>query len=79
MSETSRAADIENLVDGLIEFYLAQAADRREYAKAMTAGDGTVHLRRTLRIREFQRADLHRRFELAALTAPQAPGLADQI
>jgi hypothetical protein len=68
MSDASRTPDIENLVDELIELYLAQAADLREYAQATAAGEGTVHLERTLRHREAQQADLYRQFEQAAFT-----------
>jgi len=52
MSNASRTVDIENLVDQLVAHYLAQAADLREYAQAMVAGEGTVNLERTLRNRE---------------------------
>ena len=51
MSHASRTANIEELVDELIALYLAQAADLREYAQAAVAGEGTVHLKRTLRHR----------------------------
>jgi len=66
MSDASRAAEIENLADELIELHMAQVADLREYAQAAAAGEGTVHLARTLRHREVQCADLYRRFEQVA-------------
>ncbi len=78
MNDASRIGDIENLVDELIALYLAQAADSREYAQAAVAGEGTVNLERTLRNREVQRADLHRRFEQAAFPVSIVPNLADQ-
>jgi hypothetical protein len=77
MSHPSSAENIEGIVDELIALYLAQAADLREYAQAATAGEGTVHLQRTLCHREVQLADLYRRFEKAAFPASAAPDLAD--
>jgi hypothetical protein len=78
MSHASRSARIEGLIDELIALYLAQAADLREYAQAVVAGEGTVHLERTLRHRELQRTDLYRQFEETALHASQASDLADR-
>lgn len=78
MSHASRTANIEELVDELIALYLAQAADLREYAQAAAAGEGTVHLERTLRHREVQRADLYRQFEQAVFPVSSAPDRADQ-
>jgi hypothetical protein len=66
MSDSSRIAEIENLVDDLIEIYQAQAADLREFAQATAANEGTVHLERNLRRREAQRAELYSRFEHSA-------------
>jgi hypothetical protein len=40
MNLARRTANIENLVDELIELYLAQVADLREYAQAVMAGEG---------------------------------------
>jgi hypothetical protein len=78
MSHVSRSARIEGLIDELIALYLAQAADLREYAQAVVAGEGTVHLERTLRHRELQRTDLYRQFEETALQVSQASDLADR-
>ena len=78
MGHTSRTAHIEELADELIALYLAQAADLREYAQAAAAGEGTVHLERTLRHREVQRADLYRQFEQAVFPVSSAPDRADQ-
>ena len=78
MSHASRTAHIEDLVDELIALSLAQAADLREYAQAAAAEEGTVHLERTLRHREVQRADLYRQFEQAAFPVSPAPDLAGQ-
>jgi hypothetical protein len=75
MSEASRATDIENLAEELIELYTAQVADLREYAQAAAASEGTVNLERTLRHREVQRADLYRRFEQAAFPIPRGADL----
>ena len=77
MSHPSSAENIGGTIDELIALYLAQAADLREYAQAAAAEVGTVHLERTLRHREVQRADLYRRFEEAAFPASTAPDLAD--
>ena len=79
MSPASRISRIEDLVNDLAELYLAQAADLREYAKTAAAGEGTVHLERTLRRREVQRADLYRQFEQAAFPVLPAPGSADRL
>ena len=78
MSVARRAANIEDLVDKLIELNLAQVADLREYAQAAMAGEGTIHLERNLRHREVQRAELYRRFEQTAFPVSLAPDLADQ-
>jgi len=66
MSLASRSSQIEDLIDDLIAVYRAQAADLREFAQAMSSGEGTVHLERTLRQREVKRAELYRQFEHAA-------------
>lgn len=78
MGHTSRSAHIEELADELIAVFLAQAADLREYAQAGEAGEGTVHLERTIRHREVQRADLYSQFEQAAFPVSSAPDHADQ-
>ena len=78
MGHTSRTSHIEDLADELIALFLAQAADLREYAQAASAGEGTVHLERTLRHREVQRADLYRQFEQAVFPVSSAPDRADQ-
>ena len=74
MSHAFRTAHIEDLIDELIALNLAQAADLREYARAAVAGEGTVHLERTLRHREIHRAELYRHFEQVAFTVSTAPG-----
>ena len=66
MSYDPSTNEIQNLVDELIEVYLSQAADLREYAQARTAEEGTVNLERTLRRKELRRAELHAKFEKAA-------------
>ena len=78
MGHTSRTTHIEDLADELIALFLAQAADLREYAQAALAEEGTVHLERTLRHREVQRAELYRQFEQAAFPVSEAPNLLDQ-
>jgi len=70
MSYDSRTTEIQNLVDELIELYLAQAADMREFAQAKAAEEGTINLERTLRRRETRRAELYGKFEQAAFTPP---------
>jgi len=55
-------AQIAGLVHELAALYLAQAADLREYAATVAAGEGTVHLERTLRQREIKRAELYLQF-----------------
>ena len=78
MNVARRTANIEDLVDKLIELNLAQVADLREYTQAATAGERTVHLERNLRHREVQRAELYRQFEQTAFPAYPVPDLADQ-
>jgi hypothetical protein len=73
MSHASRAAHIADLIDDL---YLAQVADRREFAQATEAGEGTLHLEGALRHREIRRADLYRQFELAAFSPAPIPVVA---
>lgn len=68
MSYDPRTSEIQNMVDELTELYLAQAADLREYAQATAAGEGTIHLERTLRRREVRRGELYQKFEQAAFT-----------
>jgi len=77
MSHPSSAENFGGIIDELIALYLAQAAELREFAKAAAAGEGAVHLERTLRHREVQRADLYRRFEEAAFPPSSLPDLAD--
>ena len=71
MSHASRAAHIEDLIDELVALHLAQAANLREFAQAVEAGEGTIQLERALRHREAQRAELYRQFEQAAFPAAQ--------
>lgn len=78
MSNASHTARIEGLADELIALMQAQAADLREYAQAAAVGEGTVHLERTLRRRELQRAALYQQFERAAFTQPPSPDLVPQ-
>jgi hypothetical protein len=78
MNQASRIARIEDLVDELTDLYLAQIADLREYAQSTVAGEGTMHLERSLRHREVRRADLYRQFEQAAFPASPGPDIADQ-
>jgi hypothetical protein len=60
MSHASRAAHLSDLIDDLTGLYLAQVADLREFAQAMEAGEGTMHLEDALRHREVRRAGLYR-------------------
>ena len=71
MSHASRSAHIADLIDDLVDLYLAQVADLREFAQATEAGEGTMHLEDALRHREIRRGDLYREPELAAFC--QAP------
>ena len=75
MSHTSRSAHIADLVDDLVDLYLAQVADLREFAQATQAGQGTMHLEQALRQWEIGRAD-HRQFEQAAFSPPPIPVIA---
>jgi len=70
MSYDSHTTEIQNLVDELIELYLAQAADLREFAQAKAAEEGTINLERTLRRRETRRVEIYRKFENTAFTPP---------
>ena len=70
MSYDSRTTEIQNLVDELIELYLAQAADMREFAQAKAAEEGTINLERTLRRRETRRTELYAKFEQVAFAPP---------
>ena len=72
MSHASRAAHIADLIDDLVDLYLAQVADLREFAQAMEAGEGTMHLEQALR----RRADLYRQFELTAFSPAPIPVVA---
>jgi hypothetical protein len=56
-----------------VALHLAQAASLREFAQAMEAGEGTIHLERALRHREVQRAEVYRQFEQSAFPASQDP------
>jgi uncharacterized iron-regulated protein len=70
MSHASSAAHIADLIDDLTSLYLAQVADLREYAQAIAAGEGTMHLEQALRHREIRRSDLYRQFEQTAFSQP---------
>jgi hypothetical protein len=70
MSHASRSAHIADLIDDLVDLYLAQVADLREFAQATEAGEATVRLEDALRHREIRRADLYRQFEQAAFSPP---------
>ena len=72
MNHASRAAQIEGLIDELVALHLAQAANLRELAQAIEAGEGTIQLERALRHREVQRAELYRQFEQVAFPASQS-------
>ena len=78
MSHASRAAHVSDLIDDLIGLYLAQVADLREFAQAISAEEGTMHLEQALRQREIRRADLYRQFEHAAFSPPPLPMVANQ-
>jgi hypothetical protein len=68
MSHASRSAHIADLIEDLVDFYLAEVADLREFAQTTEAGEGTLHLEDALRHREIRRADLYREFEQAAFS-----------
>jgi hypothetical protein len=72
MCHASRAAHIADLAD----LSLAQVADLREFAQAMEAGEGAMHLEDALRSREIRRADLYRQFEPAAFSPAALPVVA---
>jgi hypothetical protein len=76
MSHASRSAHIADLIDDLVDLYLAQVADLREFAQATEAGEGTLDLEQALRDREVRRADLYRQFEQAAFSPAPIPGVA---
>jgi hypothetical protein len=76
MSHAIGVSQIADLVDELIALFAAQSSDLREYAKAIEAGEGTVHLERTLQRREVQRAELYGQFEQAAFPVSAAPASA---
>jgi predicted transcriptional regulator len=76
MSHASRSAHIADLIDDLVDLYLAQVADLREFAQATEAGEGATHLEDALRHREIRRADLYRQFELAAFSPAPIPVVA---
>ena len=73
MSHSSRSAHIADLIADLVDLYLAQVADLREFAQAAEAGEGTLHLEQALRHREIRRADLYRQFEQAAFSPAPIP------
>jgi hypothetical protein len=68
MSHASRTAHLADLIDDLVDLYLAQVADLREFAQATEAGEGTLDLEQPLRDREVRRADLYGQFEQAAFS-----------
>ena len=72
MSHASRSAHSADLID----LYLAQVADLREFAQATEAGEGTMHLEDALRQREIRRADLYRQFELTGFSPAPIPVVA---
>ena len=76
MAHASRSAHLADLIDDLVDLYLAQVADLREFVQATEAGEGTTHLEEALRHREIRRADLYREFEQAAFSPPPIPVVA---
>jgi hypothetical protein len=52
----------------------AQAADLREFARAVAVGAGTIQIEKHIRDLEFRRVELHQQFEQAALDLPSPGG-----
>jgi hypothetical protein len=73
MSSTSHANTIESLTLQLADLLSAQAADLREYALAVSVGEGTIQLERNLRTLEHRRALLYRLFEETAFAGASIP------
>ena len=73
MSPATRANMIETLAGQLADLLSAQAAELREYARAASAGEGTIQLERNLRSLELRRIELYRQFEESAFPALPAP------
>jgi hypothetical protein len=70
MLPAANANAIETLATQLADLLSAQAADLREYALAVSVGEGTVQLERSLRTLEDRRASLYRRFEETVFVGP---------
>jgi hypothetical protein len=65
MSPSLDAVALANLASQLADLLSAQVSDLREFARATTAGAGTIQLEKNLRNLELQRAELHQQFEEA--------------
>ncbi|MGD0446762.1 MAG: hypothetical protein ABSA39_22730 [Edaphobacter sp.] len=68
--DTKREETIEALALQLSDLMSAQIADLREYARATSVGEGTMHLERNLRRLELHRVELYRQLEEIAFIAP---------
>lgn len=74
MTLSSQAVALETAAEKLADHLSGQAADLREFARAVAAGAGTIQLEKHLQNLEVRRAELQRQFEEAALGLPMSRG-----
>jgi len=67
MTLSPQTLALETAAGRLADHLAVQAADLREFARAIAAGAGTIQLEKHIRNLELQRAELYRQFEEAAL------------
>jgi hypothetical protein len=70
----SEALALETAARKLADHLSSQAADLREFARAVAAGAGTIQLEKHIRDLELRRVELHQQFEQAALDLPTPGG-----
>jgi hypothetical protein len=70
MTLSPQAVALETAAGKLADHLSTQAADFREFARAVAAGAGTIHLEKHIRDLELRRSELYQQFEEAALDLP---------
>jgi hypothetical protein len=65
MSTSPHAVALEALASQLADLLSTQVSDLREFARAMTGGEGTIQLEKNIRTLELRRVELYQQFEEA--------------
>ena len=65
MSRSPQSATLETAAEKLADHLSVQAADLREFARAVAANAGTIQLEKQLRMLELRRTELYQQFDEA--------------